>query len=32
MSLRNWMDVSVSIRNYRSALKLSESTQTIGKY
>jgi len=31
MSLRNWMDVNVSIRNYGSAHKLSESTQTIGK-
>jgi hypothetical protein len=31
MSLRNWMGVSVCIQNYRSARKLSGSTQTIGK-
>ena len=31
MSLRNWIEVSVCTRNYRSASKLSESTQTIGK-
>ena len=31
VSLRNWMDVSVCIRNCRSVPKLSESTQTVGK-